>query len=456
TDLKIPEIGPAIGYKVNDYLSIGFGARIVAGQFRFKQAIGTDSTIMKGTGRFSLTHELGDTAPQSIKDAGFANYGGVLSGKFRDASLGGVQFGYPELQGIGRLENAYAFGFGWDGGVQYRPYGSNKLVLSVSYRSRSVMDFKGGSLMLDFSDQFRKFYYDTAQFAPFEDVSFGAYLPGGATKFRGPRFFDALLGTIDNAATEDPSPKRRALAKAAMNWFLHGKNKDGSDHVTLDGNGYVRSLNLTAYYDPYMQFALPRELTFGAAWRPTERLLLSCEYKLIYMNDMVGDYFTFNLRSGDSPFFNWMILSKDQIERGDDSFDFSMHTDFNTIRSISLGAEYDLGNKWTIRGGVQHSNNTFTAKHVPLTFNMQPEDVVSGGFSYRLTDNWELSFAGTTSFTWDTTESKGQEKTGPNSFDPNFANNAVFHKGSEIDQFHSNAAFDHKQWQVNFGVAYLW
>ena len=451
TDLKIPEFGPAIGYEVNDYLSIGVSARVVGGAFRFRQAVGTDATIMKGTGQYSNGDYLGGVA--NINDA--VTYGEVLSGKVLDPNLGSVQFGYPEVQGFGQLENAYAGGFGWGAGIHYRPYGSDKLILSASYKSRAVMDFKGGQLMFDFSDQFRKFYYDTAQFGEFSTSTFGGSYTNGVQTLRAPKFFNAVLGTIDY-----PARQGDVLAQKAMNWFFNGTNKDGTPTLIRDANGYVRYINLTAYYDPYMQFAMPRELAFGAAWRPFERLLLSLEYRQIYMNDMVGDYFTLNLGGGTSAFFDWMLGVQ---EHG--NFDFSMYTDFNTIRSISLGAEYDLGDKWTIRAGVQHSNNTFTANHIPLTFNMQPEDEFSAGCGYKLSDHWLLDFAASTSFTWDTTESKGTEKTGGNAFVDNRKADGSpgqdgyfdeFKKGSEIDQFHSNAAFDHKQWQVNFGIAYVW
>ena len=451
TDLKIPEFGPAIGYEVNDYLSIGVSARVVGGAFRFRQAVGTDATIMKGTGQYSNGDYLGGVT--NINDA--VTYGEVLSGKVLDPNLGSVQFGYPEVQGFGQLENAYAGGFGWGAGIHYRPYGSDKLILSASYKSRAVMDFKGGQLMFDFSDQFRKFYYDTAQFGEFSTSTFGGSYTNGVQTLRAPKFFNAVLGTIDYPATQG-----NVLAQKAMNWFFNGTNKDGTPTLIRDANGYVRYINLTAFYDPYMQFAMPRELAFGAAWRPFERLLLSLEYRQIYMNDMVGDYFTLNLGGGTSAFFDWMLGVQ---EHG--NFDFSMYTDFNTIRSISLGAEYDLGDKWTIRAGVQHSNNTFTANHIPLTFNMQPEDEFSAGCGYKLSDHWLLDFAASTSFTWDTTESKGTEKTGGNAFVDNRKADGSpgqdgyfdeFKKGSEIDQFHSNAAFDHKQWQVNFGIAYVW
>jgi len=451
TDLKIPEFGPAIGYEVNDYLSIGVSARVVGGAFRFRQAVGTDATIMKGTGQYSNGDYLGGVA--NINDA--VTYGEVLSGKVLDPNLGSVQFGYPEVQGFGQLENAYAGGFGWGAGIHYRPYGSDKLILSASYKSRAVMDFKGGQLMFDFSDQFRKFYYDTAQFGEFSTSTFGGSYTNGVQTLRAPKFFNAVLGTIDYPATQGD-----VLAQKAMNWFFNGTNKDGTPTLIRDANGYVRYINLTAYYDPYMQFAMPRELAFGAAWRPFERLLLSLEYRQIYMNDMVGDYFTLNLGGGTSAFFDWMLGVQ---EHG--NFDFSMYTDFNTIRSISLGAEYDLGDKWTIRAGVQHSNNTFTANHIPLTFNMQPEDEFSAGCGYKLSDHWLLDFAASTSFTWDTTESKGTEKTGGNAFVDNRKADGSpgqdgyfdeFKKGSEIDQFHSNAEFDQKQWQVNFGIAYVW
>ena len=451
TDLKIPEFGPAIGYEVNDYLSIGVSARVVGGAFRFRQAVGTDATIMKGTGQYSNGDYLGGVT--NINDA--VTYGEVLSGKVLDPNLGSVQFGYPEVQGFGQLENAYAGGFGWGAGIHYRPYGSDKLILSASYKSRAVMDFKGGQLMFDFSDQFRKFYYDTAQFGEFSTSTFGGSYTNGVQTLRAPKFFNAVLGTIDYPATQGD-----VLAQKAMNWFFNGTNKDGTPTLIRDANGYVRYINLTAYYDPYMQFAMPRELAFGAAWRPFERLLLSLEYRQIYMNDMVGDYFTLNLGGGTSAFFDWMLGVQ---EHG--NFDFSMYTDFNTIRSISLGTEYDLGDKWTIRAGVQHSNNTFTANHIPLTFNMQPEDEFSAGCGYKLSDHWLLDFAASTSFTWDTTESKGTEKTGGNAFVDNRKADGSpgqdgyfdeFKKGSEIDQFHSNAEFDHKQWQVNFGIAYVW
>ncbi|MEK6775309.1 MAG: outer membrane protein transport protein [bacterium] len=458
TDLKIPEFGPAIGYEVNDYLSVGVSARVVGGAFRFRQGVGTGSEIMKGTGTFNNGQKLGASAPAEVIALGLNNYGGVLSGKFKDPNLGGVQFGYQEVQGYGQLENAYAGGFGWGTGIHYRPFGSNKLVLSASYKSRAVMDFKGGELMFDFSDQFRKFYYDTAQFGEFVSSTFGtSYLTNGTQTLRGPKFFNALLGTIDYPASQGD-----VLAQKAMEWFFNGTNKDGTPTLVRDANNYVRYINLTAFYDPYMQFAMPRELAFGAAWRPTERLLLSLEYRQIYMNDMVGDNFTLNLRSGSSPFFDWLL----GVEEGG-QFDFSMYTDFNTIRSISLGAEYDLGDKWTIRAGVQHSNNTFTANHIPFTFNMQPEDEFSAGFGYKLSDHWLLDFAASTAFTLDTTESKGTEKSDPATYvdgngdgyidlSPGSTSGDSYSKGSEIDQFHSNAEFDHKQWQVNFGIAYVW
>jgi hypothetical protein len=313
------------------------------------------------------------------------------------------------------------------------------------------MDFKGGELMMDFSDQFRKFYYDydTAQFGEYDTSTLGTtYLSNGAQSLRAPKLFNALLGTIDF-----PASNGDVKAQKAMEWFFNGTTKDGRPTLVRDANDYIRAINLTAFYDPYTQFGLPRELAFGAAWRPLERLLLSLEYRLIYMDDMVGDYFTINLSSGSSPFFDWLV-GVDPSGK----FDFSMHTDFNTIRSISIGAEYDLGYKWTIRGGVQHSNNTFTGDHVPLTFNMQPEDEISAGFTYRLSENWELGFAGSFAFTFDTTESRGTEKSGDNEFvdldgDGFFD---VFRKGSKIDQFHSNAEFDHKQWQLNFGISYIW
>jgi len=322
------------------------------------------------------------------------------------------------------------------------------------------MDFKGGDLMFDFSDQFRKFYYDTAQFGEFATSTFGAgYLSNGAQTLRAPKFFNALLGTIDT-----PAENGDVKAQLAMEWFFNGTNKDGTPTLTRDANGYARFINLTAFYNPYTQFAMPRELAFGLAWRPIERLLLSLEYRNIYMDDMVGDNFTIDLRSGSSPFFDWLILSPEQKAVGDDNFTFPMYTDFNTIHSVSVGAEYDLGSKWTVRGGVQHSNNTFTADHLPFTFNMQPEDIISSGFTYRLTENWELAFAGTFSFTWDTTESKGTEKTNPKKI-PNgdqfrdYDGDGFFDEFipfSHIDQYHSNAEFDHKQWQLNFGIAYIW
>ena len=318
TDLKIPEFGPAIGYEVNDFLSIGVSARLVAGHFRFRQAVGTSSTIMKGTGVFNNGQQLGESAPQSIKDAGLDNYGGVLSGKFVDPNLGGVQFGYAEVQGIGRVENHYGAGAGWGTGIHYRPYGSDKLVLSVGYKSRATMDFKGGDLMFDFSDQFRKFYYDTAQFGEFATSTFGAaYLSNGAQTLRAPKFFNALLGTIDT-----PAANGDVKAQLAMEWFFNGTNKDGTPTLVRDANGYARFINLTAFYNPYTQFAMPRELAFGLAWRPVERLLLSLEYRNIYMDDMVGDNFTIDLRSGSSPFFDWLILSPEQKALGDDSLLF--------------------------------------------------------------------------------------------------------------------------------------
>jgi long-subunit fatty acid transport protein len=118
TDLKIPELGPAIGYELNDYLSIGVSARIVAGHFRFKQAVGTDATILKGTGIFNSGNPIRDTNTGEI-----LTYGEVISGKGVTGDLGNVQFGYPELQGIGRLENSYSVGFGWGGVSPTAPSG---------------------------------------------------------------------------------------------------------------------------------------------------------------------------------------------------------------------------------------------------------------------------------------------------------------------------------------------
>ncbi|NNG05337.1 MAG: hypothetical protein HKM95_14730 [Inquilinus sp.] len=117
-------------------------------------------------------------------------------------------------------------------------------------------------------------------------------------------------------------------------------------------------------------FDIPPALQVGLSWQPADNLTLLFDYKRIWYGDVnsVGNPFSSPGLLGDEngPGFGW-----------------------DDIDVFKIGAQWEVDEKWTVRGGYSYSENPISSSEV--LFNILAPGVmehhITGGVSYQLSDS---------------------------------------------------------------------
>ena len=117
-------------------------------------------------------------------------------------------------------------------------------------------------------------------------------------------------------------------------------------------------------------FDIPPALQVGLSWQPVDRLTLLFDYKRIWYGDVnsVGNSFSSpgQLGADDGQGFGW-----------------------DDIDVFKVGAQWEVDDRWTIRGGYSYSENPISSSEV--LFNILAPGVmehhITGGVSYQLSDS---------------------------------------------------------------------
>jgi long-chain fatty acid transport protein len=228
------------------------------------------------------------------------------------------------------LPDADTFGWGYKLGLLY-DYSEN-LTFGVAYTSESTLKFKGKA-HLDFTQQIQHLLPDLqGEFGP----RFG-------------RFYDRLLG---------------AVAKFGV--------------AGIDPEG-----NFAASYDAEIELVYPQKLGAGAAYRPTEDLLLAADITWINWKNSF-DKMPIRLRNGDNQTVNRMT--------GGEDLEIDVPLNWRDQWIVAVGAEYFLTPSWTLRAGLNHARNPVPEETVMPIFPAIVETHATIGVGYRW-ENFQLDTA---------------------------------------------------------------
>ncbi|RMF83296.1 MAG: hypothetical protein D6739_07375, partial [Nitrospirae bacterium] len=227
------------------------------------------------------------------------------------------------------LQNADTWGYGYKLGILY-DYSEN-LTMGLAYTSESTLKFKGRT-ELDFTAQVRSAFPD-----------FAAYY----------------------------SPEFARFANRVMN------------SVVRYGVGLDPRKQLHAAYDTEVELVYPRKFGGGAAWRPTEKLLLAADLTWINWKDSF-DALRIKLTHGTNAAVNRMT--------GGDHLSIEVPLKWKNQWIFAVGAEYFLTPAWTLRAGLNHARNPVPSDTVLPIFPAIMETHATLGVGYRW-ENFELDAA---------------------------------------------------------------
>jgi long-chain fatty acid transport protein len=133
-------------------------------------------------------------------------------------------------------------------------------------------------------------------------------------------------------------------------------------------------------------FDIPTNFTVGAAWDMTPAATLMVDYKRIFYS---------TIASVGNP--SWMPGPQYSC---DPSFCFGANGGagfgWHDVDVFKVGVEWRASPAWTLRAGYAHNTNPI--KSPDVTLNILAPGVVTdhftGGFSYKMSPNWTLDFAG--------------------------------------------------------------
>ena len=138
-------------------------------------------------------------------------------------------------------------------------------------------------------------------------------------------------------------------------------------------------------------FDIPSNFTLGVAVRPTPQWLLALDFQRIYYDDAP---------SVSNPLANiYACLPREMGGQGDRASCLGGSNGagfgWENIDVWKFGVQYQLDDKWTLRGGYNRTDNPITPAHV--TFNIIAPGVVKDhvtlGFSYAVNPTSEISMA---------------------------------------------------------------
>jgi long-chain fatty acid transport protein len=139
------------------------------------------------------------------------------------------------------------------------------------------------------------------------------------------------------------------------------------------------------------EFDIPASINAGIAFQLTPRMTIVADFKRIFYSDI--DALS---NSNDIP-FDQIMTNPDKRLGGDEGLGFGWHD----IDVYSIGTQYELNDKWTLRAGFSYGDvpwddvNTLFNVLAPATI----EKHASLGGSYRLDKKRSINFAYTHAFT---------------------------------------------------------
>ncbi len=156
---------------------------------------------------------------------------------------------------------------------------------------------------------------------------------------------------------------------------------DGTQQLSgLTGAGAFVFGGSSYQTDAKARITLPASVVFGYAFTPTPKWRLESDAQWTDWTSIDSFHVTF---ADENP------LRQSVLNAGVDP----LHRDWRAVWSIGAGAEYDLTDKWTLRGGLGYDWTAVPESSFDPSLPDANRFEITGGFSYRVFKNTQLHFA---------------------------------------------------------------
>jgi len=247
------------------------------------------------------------------------------------AEQGGL--GYQEVTAYADMgDGSDAYGFGANFGSSYK-YNDN-LSFGFTYALQSELTFKGNASM-DMTAQFGQAY---------EKMVYSALMQMGIT----------------DISTATPEQIQAASQGVGQN---------------LANMGIDMSKGMISDYNTEITMNWPQELGLGFAYKASEKFSFGLDVKWIDWKTAMKS-FKMKFTNGTNENINAMMGGKD--------INLSMPLDWDAQIAIALGAQYNVNDKLTLRGGYNFANNPVPAETIIPIFPAVVENHITLGVGYKI------------------------------------------------------------------------
>ena len=211
--------------------------------------------------------------------------------------------GYSELIANASIKGLTAYGFNGKIGFAYKP--TNKISIGLTYSTPVTLNYKGGTASLDMNAQFN----------------------------------DAFGRVVSGIIQQSPGTTQQQAQQQAAAQFT--------------GLGIDLSKGAADNYDATAKLTLPQSISIGASVEASSKTRIATDVQWVNWADAFNTL-DISLTNGTNPNVNRLLGTNG-------TFNYSFPLNWKNSVVIKTGAEYDINNNITLRGGYIYSSNPVPA-----------------------------------------------------------------------------------------------
>ena len=187
-------------------------------------------------------------------------------------------------------------------------------------------------------------------------------------EFHKKQYIQAINSKIDILGDSFAYAPNIGVSYQPADWVSFGASYRATQRQRLNGRVHVESpVPGFASGDATGKVTLPASYTFGVCFYPMEKLSVE-----------TGFVFT-----------QWSAYDEFTIE-SDNAPNLTKRSKFSDVWRLNVGAEYDYTDDLTLRAGYVYDQSPLNPDHLDYMIPADDRHLFSGGFGYKLTDNWTV------------------------------------------------------------------
>lgn len=323
--------GNYIPQKYHSMLAVMQGGPSVAYKFSPAFSIGLSAHLVYSMMEFQMPYSL---SPSVLK--GVANpSNGMTFGQMFAAPPSQGGFGYNEVTAAANMKDLSSLTFSGRIGIAYKP--NDEFSFGITYSLPTDLKYKNGKATMNMTAQFQ----------------------------------DALAKAIAGYMAQNPGASQQDAQTAVMQQFSQ--------------MGIDMQKGMIAQYDMEADLKLPQSIGVGMAVNATKALHFAFDGSW-YNWANAFDQMKLSMTNGNNVNINKMMGN-------DGSFNINFPLEWKNTIVLKFGTEYDINQKFTVRGGYVYGSNPVPDRTVFPVFPAIVENHATLGFSYAIIEPLKVNVA---------------------------------------------------------------